>query len=38
MAEPGTEAPLIEPATNAAGQANAEPGDPAAVPRDDIPD
>ena len=38
MAEPGAEAPLIEPTTNAAGQATAEPGDPAAVPRDDIPD
>jgi hypothetical protein len=40
MAEPGVgEAPLLEPAsTNAAGQAAAEPGGPAAVPRDDIPD
>jgi hypothetical protein len=39
-AEPGTaEAPLLDPAsTTAAGQATAEPGDPAAVPRDDIPD
>jgi hypothetical protein len=33
------ENPLGEPtSTSAAGQANAEPGEPAAVPRDDIPD
>ena len=40
MAEPGApEAPLLEPSsTNAAGQATAEPGEPATVPRDDIPD
>ncbi len=40
MAEPGAaEAPLLEPtSTNAAGQAAAEPGEPTAVPRDDIPD
>jgi hypothetical protein len=39
-AEPGTtEAPVLDPAsTNAGGQAAAEPGEPAAVPRDDIPD
>src|SRR6476646_3464756 len=35
----GGETPLVEPAsTSAAGQAVAEPGEPAAVPRDDIPD
>lgn len=35
----GGESPLAEPAsTTAAGQAVAEPGEPAAVPRDDIPD
>jgi mono/diheme cytochrome c family protein len=35
----GGESPLAEPAsTSAAGQAVAEPGEPAAVPRDDIPD
>ena len=35
----GGETPLAEPAsTSAAGQAVAEPGEPAAVPRDDIPD
>ena len=36
MAEPAAEAPLLEPTP--AGQATAEPGEPAAVPRDDIPD
>lgn len=40
MAEPSAaEAPLLEPpSTNATGQASAETGEPAVVPRDDIPD